>query len=80
MANDKKNRVSIIIDKTQHHSPTPTTGAALYVLGNVQDGFELFRDTPGKGDDEPIANDTTEVVLKPGDRFYSTQTDLNPGA
>ena len=75
----KHQEVSIIIDKKQKESPTPTTGAALYALGQVAQGYELFREVHGKGDDEPIANDASSVSLKPGDHFYSAQKTLNPG-
>ena len=73
------NEVHIIIDKKEKASPNPTTGAALYTLGAVPAGYELFREVRGKGDDEPIANDGTSVTLKNGDHFYSAQKTLNPG-
>lgn len=72
--------VSIHIDNEEKKSPNPTTGAALYVLGGVKAGYDLFREVHGKGDDEPIANNTTSVQLKPGDHFYSVQQSLNPGS
>lgn len=72
--------VHIVIDKTQKVSPNPTTGAALYALGNVAGGYELFREVRGTGDDEPIANDAGPVTLKEGDHFYSVQKTLNPGS
>ncbi len=73
------NEVNIIIDKKHKTSPASTTGAALYQLGEVRDGYELFREVHGKGDDEPIANDATSVNVKNGDHFYSAQKTLNPG-
>jgi hypothetical protein len=79
MAQPTHNEVHIIIDKKEKTSPNPTTGAALYVLGQVQAGYELFREVHGKGDDEPIPNDGTVVNLKNGDHFYSAQQTLNPG-
>ena len=72
--------VEIIIEKKEYKSPTPTTGAALYKLGHVPAGYELFREIRGKGDDEPIPDNATEVKLKEGDRFYFAQTSLNPGS
>jgi hypothetical protein len=75
----KDGTVSIIIDKKHKESPTPTTGAALYALGEVASGYELFKEVHGKGDDEAIANDGTAVALKAGDHFYSAQKTLNPG-
>lgn len=76
----KEKDESIIIDKKEHRSPNPTTGAALYVLGNVKVGYDLWRETHGKGDDERIANDSSPVELKNGDHFYSAQSSLNPGS
>lgn len=74
------NEITIHIDKKQYKSPSPTTGAALYTLGLVAAGYDLWREVHGKGDDEMIANDATQVVLKNGDHFYSAQSSLNPGA
>jgi hypothetical protein len=71
--------VNITIDKQHKRSPNPTTGAALYVLGAVKPGYDLFRETHGQGDDELIRNDNTQILLHEGDRFYSAQQTLNPG-
>ena len=72
--------VNIIIDNNHKRSPSPTTGAALYVLGEVKPGYDLFRETHGHGDDELIRNDSTQYELHDGDKFYSAQQTLNPGA
>jgi len=72
--------VSIHIDGHEEKSPNPTTGAALYVLGGVKAGYELFREVPGKGDDELIKNNKNVVELKNGQHFYSAEQSLNPGA
>jgi len=76
----EKVTVNIIIDRTHYKSPNPTTGAALYALGNVQAGYTLFQETPGPQDDVPIASDGTEVHLHDGTKFYSSQNVINPGA
>jgi hypothetical protein len=73
------NPVHINIDKKPKTSPNPTTGAALYILGEVPASYDLFREVRGKGDDEPIPNDGTQVTLHEGDHFYSAQSTLNPG-
>lgn len=78
MANEH-NQVTIIIDKKEHKSPNPTTGAALYLLGAVAVGYDLWLEVHGKGDDERIANDAAEVTLKNGDQFYTAKSTLNPG-
>jgi len=73
--------VAIHIAKDTYKSPNPTTGAALYILGQVDTTkFDLFREVHGKGDDELIKNDNTGVSLKDGDHFYTAQKKLNPGA
>ncbi len=82
MANehDKQHQeVNIHIDKKKYESPTPTTGAALYLLGGVKPGFVLFKEIHGHGDDPVIKNDSTPVTLKDGDHFYSAKDELNPG-
>jgi len=75
----KKDEIKVHIDRKPYDSPNPTTHAALYVLGQVQAGYELFLEVHGDHEDEPIPNDAGEIVLKPGQHFYSAQTTLNPG-
>lgn len=71
--------VTIIMDKKEKKSPNPTTGATLYVLGEVAAGYDLWKEVPGKGDDELIPNDATPIELKNGEHFYTAQSSLNPG-
>lgn len=72
--------VSIIIDGKEKKSPNPTTGSALYVLGQIDPNkYDLFRETHGHGDDELIQNNNTPVELHDGDHFFSAQKKLNPG-
>lgn len=79
MAQHSHDEVHIIIDKKEKTSPNPTTGAALYLLGTVPAGYDLFKEVHGKGDDEFIPNDGSPITLKAGDHFYTAQTTLNPG-
>jgi hypothetical protein len=73
--------VDIHIGKDNLQSPNPTTGGALYTLGNVNaKAFDLFREVHGKGDDELIPNDQTIIHLQNGDHFFTAQKNLNPGA
>lgn len=74
-----EHQVNITIDDKPEVSPKETTGAALYVLGKVQQGYDLFRETRKKGDDELIPNDTTAIKVHEDDEFYTAQSDLNPG-
>lgn len=72
--------VSIIIDGKEKKSPNPTTGSALYALGQIDPNkYDLFRETHGHGDDELIQNNDTPVELHDGDHFFSAQKKLNPG-
>ena len=74
-----KEDVVIHIDKKKVNSPTPTTGAALYILGEVNDKYDLWEEVHGNADDILIPNDNTPINLKNGTHFYTTQKDLNPG-
>ena len=71
--------VEIHIDKKNYRSPNPTTGSALYSLGTVAAGYDLFEEIPGPGDDRPIPNDATTIELKNGTHFYTAKQSLNPG-
>jgi len=71
--------VTIHIDKKKYESPNPTTGAALYTLGNVPADYDLFEEIPGQGDDKLIPNDGKTIWLKDGLHFYTAKHSLNPG-
>ena len=71
--------VPLYIDRKEHKSPTPTTGAALYALGGVKPGYDLYEEEPGPVDDKLVLNDHTEIRLNHFSHFYSAQRDLNPG-
>jgi len=75
----EKHEVHITIDKKKYESPTPTTGHALYELGKIPAGYDLFKETHGAGDDVLVPNNEYKVELHEGDRFYSAQSTLNPG-
>ncbi|MEN6489233.1 MAG: hypothetical protein ABFD66_10225 [Smithella sp.] len=72
-------QINIVIDKKHLTSPNPTNGNALYALGEIGEGYDLFREVHGQGDDEFIARSEAEVSLHNGDHFYSAQSSLNPG-
>ena len=71
--------VKIIIDREHLKSPSKTTGAALYLLGKVQSGWTLYRETPGPREDERIPNDQTVVHVEEDAKFYSTPGKVTPG-
>jgi hypothetical protein len=61
---EHKHEVKIFIDEQAHHSPTPTTGGALYALGNVKPGLELFREVSGDHVDPEVDNGPEVIHLK----------------
>ena len=63
--------VRIHIDKQFYESPTPTTGAALYLLASIPAGLLLFKEGHGHDEDSPIANDGTTIQLQNGDHFQT---------
>jgi hypothetical protein len=68
---DHHHKVRIHIDETAHESPNPTTGEALYALGDVKPGLELFREVQGNRED-PIVKDGSETIhLKEDEHFHS---------
>jgi len=68
---ESKHEVRIHIDQHKYESPNPTTGAALYILGKVASGFELYREVTGNHEDQPIDNGPEIVHLKEDEHFHS---------
>jgi hypothetical protein len=66
-----KHEVRIHIDQHKYESPNPTTGAALYALGNVAAGLELYREVTGDKEDKPIENGPEVVDLREDEHFHS---------
>jgi len=56
LEHQNKHEVRIHIDQHRYESPNPTTAAALYLLGHVAPGLELYREVNGNREDEPIEN------------------------
>ena len=61
----------IHIDERRYESPNPTTGEALYKLGAVAPGLELYREVSGDKEDPPIEDDLEEIHLKEDEHFHS---------
>lgn len=76
---DKK-EVEIIIDRKHVESPRETTGAALYVLGEVPANYLLYRETSGPEEDQPIPNVATPIRVHKDEKFYSSLGQVTPGA
>jgi hypothetical protein len=61
----------IHIDQKPYESPSPTTGEALYILGSIQSGLELYREVSGDKEDAPIPNGSEPIHLKEDEHFHS---------
>ncbi len=73
-ASEKKehhHRVRIHIDEKSHESPNPTTGEALYALGEVKHGLELFREVDGDREDPGVDRGPETIHLKEDEHFHS---------
>jgi hypothetical protein len=71
MEPESKHQVRIHINQHPYESPNPTTGAALYVLGTVAAGLELYREVTGDKEDREIENGPDMVHLKEDEHFHS---------
>jgi hypothetical protein len=63
--------VRIHIDEHRRESPNPTTGAALYALGQIAAGMVLYREVEGDHEDPEIPNDPSPIHLKEDEHFHS---------
>lgn len=68
---EHKHEVKIFIDQEAYHSPNPTTGSALYVLGKVEPGMELFREVTGDREEPEVPNGPEAIHLKEDEHFHS---------
>jgi Multiubiquitin len=68
---EQKHEVRIHIDQKRYESPNPTTGEALYKVGNVALGLELYREVSGDREDRSIPNGQETVHLKEDEHFHS---------
>ena len=66
-----KHEVRIHIDRKPCESPNPTTGEALYGLGHIPSGNELFREVEDNQEDVPVPRNQGEIHLKMDEHFYS---------
>jgi hypothetical protein len=73
---EQMHEVRIFIDQNSYHSPNPTTGAALYALGNVKAGMELFREVTGDREDPEVDNGSEVVHLKQDEHFHSGRPEV----
>jgi hypothetical protein len=68
---EHKHHVRIHIDEKPYESPNPTIGEALYKLGHVQPGYDLFREVRGDKEDPIIENDDEPVHLREDEHFHT---------
>lgn len=68
---EHKYQVRIHIDEKPYESPNPTTGEALYRLGHVQPGYDLFREVKGDREDPVVENDDEPIHLREDEHFHS---------
>ena len=66
-----KHEARIHINEKRYESPNPTTGEALYKLGNVAPGLELYREVTGDREDLPIENGPETAHLREDEHFHS---------
>lgn len=76
MSEHEVHEVRIHIDRKAYMSPRVTTHAALYTLGHIPSGYELFLEVHGDHEDKPIPNDQDKIELKEDQHFYSAQPGL----
>lgn len=65
--------VRIHIDRQPLETKKVTTGGDLYKIGGVPTGYQLFRETRGNQEDEPIPDSQAEVRLEQDQHFYSAR-------
>jgi hypothetical protein len=63
--------VRIRINREAYESPNPTTGEALYTLGNISKHEKLYRKVGGDKEDKLVPRDDAHVHLKEDEHFYS---------
>lgn len=66
-----KREVRIHIDQHPYESPDPTTGTALYALGRVASGLELYREVTGDREDQAVENGPEVIHLREDEHFHS---------
>lgn len=68
------NQTRIHIDRQPYHSPQNTTHEALYGLGKVQEGWQLFAEpTDLHREDKPLRKDGSTIQLIEEQHFYSRE-------
>lgn len=69
-----ESKVRIHIDREAYETRSPTTGEALYHLGEIGHDEELFREVDGGLEDVLVPRDAEPIHLIPDEHFYSQET------
>jgi len=69
--NVSAHQVRVHIDREVYESPDPTTGEALYELGQIPKHRDLFREVNGDQEDQLVPRDGSKLDLKKDEHFYS---------
>ncbi|MGO9445197.1 MAG: multiubiquitin domain-containing protein [Thiobacillaceae bacterium] len=69
-ANVAAHSVRIHINRKAYHSPNPTTGEALYILGDIPKHEKLYREVGGDKEDKFVSRDDAHVHLTEDEHFY----------
>jgi hypothetical protein len=65
--------VRIHINREAFDSPNPTSGEALYGLGEIPAQERLYREVDGDKEDKPVPRDDAHFHLKEDEHFYSQE-------
>jgi len=68
----KPHEVRVHIDEQVHQSRSVTSGQALYELGQVAPGRQLYREVEGNREDTPVFRDCEVFELKQDEHFHSS--------
>jgi hypothetical protein len=63
----------IHINREPYQSPDPTTGEALYILGDIPAHEKLYREVSGDKEDKLVPRDDEHVHLTENEHFYSQE-------
>lgn len=73
---EHRRAVRIHIDEHRYESPNPTTGLALYQLGRVAEGLDLYREVQGDHEDKVVEKGPEAVHLVEDEHFHSGSPEL----
>lgn len=65
--------VRIHINREPYDSPNPTTGEALYALGDVPAHQRLYREVDSDKEDKAVSRDDEHIHLKEDEHFYGQE-------